>query len=60
MKESTLYHQVNFDLNLGMDKVVRKNYEETKKERLDRMLQWILLNSAKFHTVKSVGGPLLW
>lgn len=51
--------QVNFDLNLAMDKVVRKNYDETKKERLDRLLHWILLNSAKFHTVKSVGGPLL-
>lgn len=50
--------KVNFDLNVAMDKVTRKNYEETKMEKLDRMLQWILSNTAKFHTRESAGKTL--
>ncbi|MPC81593.1 hypothetical protein E2C01_076218 [Portunus trituberculatus] len=50
--------KVEFDLNVGMDKVTRKNGEETKNEKLDRMLEWILSNAAKFHTKESAGKPL--
>ena len=43
-----------------MDKVTRKNGEKTKEEKLDRMLEWILSNTAKFHTKESAGKPLQW
>jgi len=36
------------DLNKGIHKVIRKNEEETKCERLDNVLRWILLNKSKF------------
>lgn len=50
--------KVQFDLNVAMDKVIRKNGEETKNEKLDRMLEWILSNTAKFHTKESAGKSL--
>lgn len=50
--------EVEFDLNVALDKVTRKNGEETKNEKIDRMLEWILCNTAKFHTKESAGKPL--
>lgn len=39
---------VNLDLNKGIQKVKRKVENETKKEQLDNLLKWILVNKSKF------------
>ena len=43
-----LWSQVEFDLNLSMDKVHRYNYNLVKSEKLDKILTWILMNRYKF------------
>ncbi|XP_053653693.2 decapping and exoribonuclease protein [Cherax quadricarinatus] len=53
-----IFKKVNYDLNVALDKANRKLFEETKNEKLDRLLEWILLNSFKFHTRESTGKPL--
>ncbi|XP_042228671.1 decapping and exoribonuclease protein-like [Homarus americanus] len=53
-----VYHQVDYDLNVAMDKMIRKNFEETKTEKLDRLLEWILQNLYKFQTKDSSDKPL--
>lgn len=50
--------KVDFDLNIAMDKMIKKNFQETRKEKLDRLLQWILCDKFKFHTRDSEGKPL--
>ncbi|CAL4124051.1 unnamed protein product, partial [Meganyctiphanes norvegica] len=50
--------KVSYDLNIGIEKVMRKNFEETRTEKLDRLLEWILENAYKFHTNESKGKPL--
>lgn len=50
--------KVSYDLNIGIEKVKRKKYEETRLEKLDRLLEWILHNAYKFHTNESKGKPL--
>nr|XP_045621699.1 decapping and exoribonuclease protein-like isoform X1 [Procambarus clarkii]XP_045621700.1 decapping and exoribonuclease protein-like isoform X1 [Procambarus clarkii] len=50
--------KVEYDLNVSLDKVTRKDFEETQHEKLDRLLEWILHNSFKFHTKESTGKSL--
>ena len=39
--------QVNLDLNLGLNNVIRKNQDVTKAEKMKHFLKWILLNLHK-------------
>ncbi|XP_066944471.1 decapping and exoribonuclease protein-like isoform X2 [Macrobrachium rosenbergii] len=50
--------EVEYDLNIGMDKVVRKDYEVLKKDKLSQLLNWLLVNKHKFHTKDNAGRPL--
>ncbi|KAK3877006.1 hypothetical protein Pcinc_018259 [Petrolisthes cinctipes] len=50
--------KVKYDLNVSYDKTIKKNIQETKQEKLDRLLDWILNNTSKFHTEQSTGQPL--
>lgn len=55
-----MYFQVEYDLNIALDKMKRKDFEETRTEKLDRLLEWILHNTYKFHTKDSAEKPLQW
>ncbi|KAK4301701.1 hypothetical protein Pmani_026172 [Petrolisthes manimaculis] len=50
--------KVKYDLNVSYDKTIKKNIQDTKQEKLDRLLDWILNNTSKFHTEQSKGQPL--
>lgn len=50
--------KVEYDLNMALDKMTRKDFEETSTEKLDRLLEWILQNTYKFHTKDSAEKPL--
>ncbi|KAL7633295.1 UNVERIFIED_CONTAM: hypothetical protein RMT77_016400 [Armadillidium vulgare] len=50
---SYLTKKTRFDLNKNIDKSVKKNISETKTEKLDKLLQWILCNKEKFFTEES-------
>lgn len=50
--------KVEFDLNIGLHKVTRRNYENVREDKINQLLRWLLLNGHKFHTKDSAGSSL--
>ncbi|XP_076033077.1 decapping and exoribonuclease protein-like isoform X2 [Oratosquilla oratoria] len=53
-----MFRKVAMDLDFAMDKAKLKDFEKTKDEKLDRLLQWIQYNSHRLYGNSDKNKPL--